>query len=283
MKIFVSCLTVLSILNAFTNALQKSYINNNYQNSIYSDNSLIKRNNIANFKYTAEITNVLQTIGLDANTILTNASDQCLTSIENTYECFDSVNKLLVASNTNPQKFDEICTIYESQTCDYFRNTVVTGNSGCVNDYDRQFFSINFDMSIFYYVSSCTKNEKNEYCPAVNFYRSILSKNTSTVNDTNKVYVMNQSCSDSKCFDQMKKILAVTPSVIKGFDLMYPSSGETDASLNQIKTVLDVTPIQEPMNSCEKKGIVSSYAISVKAMSVVVTSLLIFTTFFIIL
>eukprot|EP00833_Pecoramyces_ruminatium_P000042 jgi/Orpsp1_1/1174074/evm.model.c7180000048828.2 len=276
-RIFLNILKKSIIILSY--ALQKSNIN-----SYNIVNSLIKRATIADFKYKDEISNVLQSIGLDANLILTNVSEQCLTSIENTYDCFNSVNSLLVSSNTNPQKFDEICNIYESQTCDYFRNTVITGNSGCTNNFDKEYFSLNFDTSIFYYVGTCTKNSKNEYCPAVSYYRSILSKDIEKTTDENKIDIINQSCSDIKCIDQMKKIVAVTPSVTKVFDLMFPLSGETEESLNQIKTALDITPMQEPLNNCnQNKEITISYAFSVKTISIAITIFLMLTTLLIIL
>ncbi|ORX44707.1 hypothetical protein BCR36DRAFT_586069 [Piromyces finnis] len=210
----------------------------------------IKREINSTFKYKNEIANVLQSLGFDSNIILTNASEQCLTSIENTYDCFQSVNTLFQVTNTNPQNFEEICNIYNSQSCDYFRNTVVSGNSGCVNQYDQMYFSLNFDMSIFYYVSTCTKNSKNEYCPAVGFYRNILSNDISNVTDFNKVEITNQSCNDNNCIDQMKKIIALTSSVSKVFELTFTLSGETQESLNQIKNALDVVAMDNVIKSC---------------------------------
>jgi len=228
------------------------------------------------FRYKDEMINVLQSLGFDANSILTNASEQCLTSIENTYECFQSVNQLLVAGNLNAQNFEGICSIYNSQTCEYFRTTVVNGNSGCVNDFDHMYFSLNFDLSIFYYVGACTKNQENEYCPAVNHYRSILSKDISKTTDADKEQIAKASTSDPSCLDQMKKILALTPSIFKMFDLTFPLSGETEVSLNQIKVALDTKPMEETILNES-----SSYATKTK-LSIAITILIIISSLFII-
>jgi len=225
------------------------------------------------FKYRSEIANVLQKLNLDTNIVLANASELCLTSIEETYECFHSVNNLLVAGNIN---FEEICNIYNSQTCEYFRTNVVSGNSGCLNEYDQMYFSLNFDMSVFYYVGTCTKNQANEYCPAVYHYRSILSKDISKTTDTDKEQIAKDSKSDSLCLEQMKKILTVTPSVSKLFDLTFPLSGETEESLNQIKAALDTKPMEEIISNDS-----ISFAIKTK-LSIAVTILILISSLFII-
>ncbi|OUM68991.1 hypothetical protein PIROE2DRAFT_3227 [Piromyces sp. E2] len=202
------------------------------------------------FKYKTEITNVLQSLGFsDVNNILNNASDQCLSSIENTHECFEYVNNLLIDSNKNTQKYEDICYVFNSQSCDYFRNFIVPGKSGCDNQYEQKYFSLNFDMSLFHYYSICSKNKENKYCPAVDFYRTIISNDISKATDNNKEQIVKQSSNDKNCVDQMKKIISLTPSVLKIFDLTYPKSGETQESLNQIKNALDVKAMDKAIKT----------------------------------
>jgi len=219
-----------------------------------ADNLKIKRTTADTFKYKTELTNVLQSIGLNAEDIISKASEQCLTSIENTHDCFQNVNNIINNTNKNEQKFEEICNIYNSQSCDYFRNSIISGNSGCVNEYDMKYFSLNFDMAMFYYASICTKNTANTYCPAVTMYRSIFSNDNSQVTKTNKEEIVKQSCTDSNCSDQIKKIISLTPSVLKLLDLTLSISGETNQLNNEIKNSLDVTAMDEASKSCNNNN-----------------------------